>query len=283
MRRDFARVHGEDFDILGDAARALDGVPYWVVALRPRRAGVFFFRHFCDSAIGYRHRDFEGRILVLDKGAPRALRYDLHPQTVCVGDTLLVPFADGSEMSNHRFAKQSRFPQYFDGPFAAEIDSSPIASPPNGPVEYLGRSVHYMVHRIATRASVTFHAYFGARTVGSCNLRIEAESQKQPPVTLAVEVLSAADHVRAVLAAVSTHAFDHPDAVSTGWLRFPASPLSLRPGDRFSIAHGRLTVPNNEASRRHSKHALPRISLLPYHVPADAGGNAWLASAAPSH
>ncbi|MBL8218348.1 MAG: hypothetical protein JNL62_03930 [Bryobacterales bacterium] len=175
LRQNFAQVFRRDFEIPESSLRLRDSATLWVVAVRPRRSGTFFFRHQYPQAEGYRYHDDESGIVVLEKGTPRHLRYDLNPQTISVGDTLLVPFAAGPNTSEHRFLKESRFPQYFDGPFGTGLDGSPLTNMNSAPVRYLGRELLHAVYRIPQRAFIAFHAYFAATHPGRANLHLRAQ------------------------------------------------------------------------------------------------------------
>ncbi len=279
----FAAVFGDDFDWVGESRQSRDLAPFWVAAARAKRAGEFYFRHEYQHASGYRHRDDEGRIVVLPRGAPRHLRYDLNPLTICTGDTLLIPFAIGDDISHHRFRRDSRFPKYLDGPFETALQQDAVEGAPEEPVRYLGRRMHYSVHRTPERASMSFHAYFEATRPGRCNLRIDAGLPEQDPVMLSIAVARPDDPVTALLATASTHSYDTLSAVSTGWAGFPTSIRNLRPGDRFSVTYGWMTAANNQQTRTHAERLKPRISTLPYAIGGSAPCDAWLVAAAAPH
>jgi len=293
LRQNFAQVIRGDFEIVEDKVRQSDHVAFWVVAVRPRRSGTFYFRHEYEQAEGYRHHDDESRIVVLNKGTPRRLRYDLNPQTICVGDTLLVPFAAGPNTSRHRFRRDSRFPQYFDGQFEAALDASQIATAVSGPLRYLGRELLYAVHRTPQSASLAFHAYFEAAEPGRCNLRLMARlpallaqdrnAHSPEPTVVSVEAAAPEAAITTLLASVSTHAFDTPTAVSTGWASFPTTILTLRPGDRFSLTYGWMSVSNTPQIRAEASQVTPLITMGPHAVDPTQQRNAWLLAAPSTH
>lgn len=293
LRQNFAQVFGRDFEILESSLRLRDSATLWVVAVRPRRSGTFFFRHQYQQAEGYRHHDDESRIVVLEKGTPRRLRYDLNPQTIGVGDTLLVPFAAGPNTADHRFLKESRFPQYFDGPFGIGLDASPLANLQSAPVQYLGRELFHAVYRVPQRAFLAFHAYFEATQPGRANLHLRAklpaefirehEGQLEDPAVLSVLVSPPEVPITVLLASVSTLAFDKPEAVSTGWASFPTTLVSIRPGDRFSVTYGWMNVANTPQTRAQASQVTPLVSAQPFAVDAAHQCNAWLVPTPNSH
>ncbi|MFN7934688.1 MAG: hypothetical protein U0R19_15265 [Bryobacteraceae bacterium] len=270
LARDFRAAYGDDFEIVAEGREEVEGAAYWLVTVRPRRSGEFYFRHRFEQAASYRFHDDEGRIVVLRAGERRQVRFDSAPQSVCVGDTLLVPVPLPAGAAQHRFLKESRFPRYYDSEFAGRDFRSAERAQTHGPLLYVGRESHMAVHRDGRMATLSFDAFFEAATPGRCNLRLAATA-----APLSILVVSGEAPIQALLAHVSTHAFDKPEQVSTGWSAFDTSLVMMRPGDRLRVAYGRRTVASEDGMRQLADEVAPRVEIAPFAVARQPVWNAW--------
>lgn len=297
LRSRFVAAFGTDVDLVRDELREKDGATYWLASVRPKRSGEIVFRHtYQTPGSGYRYQDHEMRIFVGERGAPRALRADLRPQRVSVGDLVLVPVRSGKGIVGHAFRTDSRFPRYYRSDFPSTYDERPLASgvtelhsrDGDAVLRYLGREAVSSVHRSGAQATLGLTAYFEATGVGRLNIELSPrlpDALGVPPgkahaATCSIVVVPDDAAIATVVAEESIHEKDEdsetPRVSSSGGTSYPVGVLMLRRGDRFALSYGTFVVSTRQEVADAARDAEPAIRTLPFEVDRSHGFTDWL-------
>lgn len=302
LRKHLADAVERDFEIVQDRLRerspARGGGTYWLVHLKPKRAGHYALKHACRYTHGHQHPE-EGEdeifIRVGETGARRDNLGNLGLGNVCLGDTLILPVRV-DQTAEHRFSLESR---YEDGagigreePSAGEDgDLSPdgtVANPLEAHLEYLGAIRSTMPHRSVGGETVVHAAVFKAKSVGRFNLGLSAggggPAAAGPGEGLPVIVVAPGTPVTALAYHRNTVRYsDNRRFAAHSGDNYMTRLLILQPGDVFTVEYATLirrraigktpALPEESGGGEDPK---PAIQKLPFAVDADFGCNEWL-------
>lgn len=121
LRKAFIETFKADFDIVGDRLAMRDGnkEPYWLVTLRPKKAGFFIIRYDWKMKLTEPHRpghvergSYEHRLTIAEKGADRAISlfgptYWATRPLACVDDDIVIPILVVAGFSELQFSTKS--------------------------------------------------------------------------------------------------------------------------------------------------------------------------------
>jgi hypothetical protein len=312
LRRALARALGGEFEIVRDEltrrSTYYSGGGFWLVHVRPKRAGQFSLKYVYEyddpfDKSGEPHARVE-RTIALGVGPRGCWRRPEHMASryePCLGDTIILPIALDAykteyaghtfEFTVHSVAPEAApaGPEKWEEDLArqqeAGLDKEAVANPSAEHLKYLGRTTHIMPHRAPGYTAVSY-ATFEAVKPGRFNLSLGASAPGVPPDghpgggSVPVIVVERGTPVTWLAAQESVS--DHKGRFSSHWgENYLTSPVIMQPGER-------LTLPFHSFSRRGSKseskpnerelarNVAPVIHRHPFHIDRDDNYNEWI-------
>ena len=291
LRQALDQTIGRDFRIvrheLSSGLRERSGT-FWLVHVRPRRSGGYQLRYRYKYVDGvrpenplYTHVQHESYITVGVRGCLRRQRRN----TVCLGDTLILPFVVNN-FSGHTFTLAYSGPVTEPAEPPAE-DRAPgsVPNPAGAYLEYLGSSAEVMPHR-ALGSTTVYSASFRALAPGRFNLSLRAPTAGAPAApgagggSVPVIVVARGQPVTVLLSVESVTGVDERRGFSShSGNQYLTTPLMLQPGDRISLEFLTRTVRGRDDTERLAVE--PVITRLPFALDRRDRFNAWIADHLP--
>ena len=301
LRRSFDETFTKDFERLKDElttrSNARGGGTYWLVRVRPKRSGSFYLKHrykYKDSVHPkdplYSYVEQELRIEVGERGCRRSLLDAVSYMSVCLGDTVILPFLVNN-FTEHTFSLKSQYAQPGDveakrvEPYDEGLLIDSVNNPASQYLKYVGRRAHLSPHR-APGYTLSFSITFEAQKPGRFNLTTGARlpnGQTSAPTQLSSYPIIIVDKDTPITVLASheeVYGYNQRQTLSsTSGNSYITSVIILQTGESLSLPY--YSVSRRGISFEIDKpdkleEIVPIISQSPFHIDLEYNHNEWV-------
>jgi hypothetical protein len=317
LRRALSAALGGEFELVRDELTRRStyhsGGGFWLVHVRPKRAGHFSLKYAYEyqdpfDKSGEPHTRVERSIAfrVGPRGCWRRTEYMASRYEPCLGDTIILPVALDAykkEFGGHVFeftVHSTEPPGAAAGPEKweedlmrqeeASLNKEAVANPLAEHLKYLGRVTHIMPHR-APGYTAEFYATFEAVKPGRFNLSLGANVPGMLPAGFqregSVPVIIVERGTPVTWLAAQESVIERKGRFSSHWGEsYLTTPVIMQPGERLTLPYHRFSQRGREPGSQPDKQGLgrqiaPSIHRLPFNVERDDNYNEWIADHPP--
>lgn len=312
LRKSFTEAIGQDFEIVKDILDtrpvARGGETYWLVHVKPKRAGHYTIKYTFKYTHKFSHPEEGEHELYIRVGKNKCHRYNQSNwglSNVCLGDTVIVPIRI-DRAAGHQFSLKSNYQDgenigkemYLSSPRIFS-NNEQVNNPLEKHLKYLGTERSVMPHRGVGAETITYTAFFEAQSVGRFNLGLSNSFGKEnadnkikmnPLEAFPIIIVNPGTPITALLNKENTINYsDNKRFSAHSGHSFLTKILILQPGDVFEIQYAIWTrredfgqkkmLAEKEVSNENPKLL---IHKLPFMVNKDWSYNEWLIDYLPS-
>lgn len=316
LRKLFIEAVGQDFELVKDVANKRTdprgGETYWLAHVKPRRSGHYALTYTYKYTHKFSHPEEGENELIIRVGEKNCSRYNydnLGLTNVCLGDTVIVPIRL-DQVTGHKFSLKST---YQDGenigktgtnskPYGGDEYLEQVINPLEEHLKYLGTQRHVMLHRSYGSQTVTYTAFFEAKSLGRFNFAVFSSlGDDAPDKTTRVDPLNALPIIIVKPGTPITALVYHENTISYSDNKrfsghaghdFLTKLMILQPGDVFAVEYSRFVENEGLGSRlknlgkdnglksqeklNENKNRKLVMHKLPFRVNKDWSYNEWL-------